>query len=280
VAWLWTLASLVTMVVVAYHISSRRRLTARAIASYVLALAGAVAFIAGFTLGVKEADRGRYGQVTSGVVVERLSSTGEEGTRFIGRRSRRRSNAVVTANGFQAHDVLARVVVTGSPAAWVVGYRFPCADGRTCWGRDFVSEELWRRVRPGQAINVRQADGETTTARLDENPQWSTALAQLGIGAVLLAAAALLAQHLSFFRRRVWLTAPAIVTGVEPITYGDHERWRIRFAYFDRDGAPQESADDAPPGGWKSGDPCVAVYQPEKPALATLRRAPDAPQSA
>jgi hypothetical protein len=280
VASLWTIASLVTAVVVAYRVSSKQRFTARGIASYACALAGAFALLAGFTLAVKEADRGRYGRVTSGVVVERLSSTGEEGTRFIGRRSRRRPNAVVTANGFQAHESLARIMIAGSPRAWVVDYRFGCAGGRMCRGRDFVSEALWRRVRPGQSINVRQADGEATTARLDENPQWPIALAQLGIGAALLLVAAALSRRGGFLRRRVWLTAPAIVTGVEPIKHGDHERWRIRFAYFDRDGAPQESADEVPPGRWKSGDPCVAVYRPEKPALATLRPAPGAPQSA
>jgi hypothetical protein len=75
------------------------------------------------------------------------------------------------------------------------------------------------------------------------------------------------------FRRRRWLTAPAVVTAVERLKDGDETRWRIRFAYFDRNGQVQESADQVTQGSWKTGDSCVAVYRPDQPDLATLQSA-------
>jgi len=63
------------------------------------------------------------------------------------------------------------------------------------------------------------------------------------------------------------------VTAVEPLKYGDETRWRIRFAYFDRHGQAQESADQVAQGSWKTGDSCVAVYPPDQPDLATLQSA-------
>ena len=54
-----------------------------------------------------------------------------------------------------------------------------------------------------------QADSETTTSRIDGNPQWATACADLGIGGLLLSAAGLISGRLVLFRRRRWLTAPA-----------------------------------------------------------------------
>ena len=45
----------------------------------------------------------------------------------------------------------------------------------------------------------------------------------------------------------------------------------MRFAYFDRDGAAQESADEVVTGHWKPGDECVAVYRQDRPSLATMQ---------
>jgi hypothetical protein len=53
--------------------------------------------------------------------------------------------------------VLARLIATGSPAAWVVQYRFSCDAPNGCSEREFVSKELWMRLRAGQPVNVRQA---------------------------------------------------------------------------------------------------------------------------
>jgi len=264
------------MVVVAYQLSSRGRITFRSIVAFGLAAGGVMAFLDGFMLGVAEESRARDGRVSSGVVVEKFSSSGAQGTRRMGRRGGRdqqHTRPVVTANGFAFYDPLARLIVTGSPDAWVVDYRFPCAGGSTCFARDLVSEEQWLPLRAGSMVNVRRADWETTTSRIDGDPRWATVFADLGIGSLLLAAAGLVSGRLVLFRRRRWLTAPAVVTAVERLKYGDETRWRIRFAYFDRNGQAQESADQVAQGSWKSGDPCVAVYRPDQPDLATLQPA-------
>jgi hypothetical protein len=134
-----------------------------------------------------------------------------------------------------------------------------------------VTEGLWSRLRVGQTVNVRRAAGETGTSRLDENPQWSSAFAELGISAALLLAAGLVSGRLALFRGRNWITAPAVVTAVDRVTYKDAVRWRVRFAYFDPDGVAQESADEVVNDMWKPGDECLAVFRPNEPALATMR---------
>lgn len=266
---------LVAMVWVAYMVSSRSRITARGIIAFALAAAGVLAVMDGFMLGVQEDGRARYGRVTSGVVIEMFSSTGADGSRRIGPsggRNQRVTRPVVTADGFAFYDSIARLITTGTPAAWVVDYRYPCRDGGTCTGRDFVTREYWSRLNVGMPVNVRQADWEKATSRLDENSRWATALIELAIGGVLLFASGVVSNRIVLFRHR-WLTAPAVVTAIESVQYGDDVRWRIRFAYFDRNGVPQESADQVVPGAWKTGDSCVAVYLPEKPDLATLQPA-------
>jgi len=276
VAWFPLIVRLVAMVVVAYQLSSRGRITGRGIVAFGLAAGGVMAFLDGFTLCVMEEGRARYGRVSSGVVVEKFSSSGAQGTRRIGRRGGRdqqHTRPVVTAHGFAFYDPLARLIVTGSAEAWVVDYRYPCAGSRACLDRDFVTEEEWLPVRAGSTINVRQADWETTTSRIDGNPRWATAFVDLSIGGLLLTAAGLVSGRLVLFRRRRWLTAPATVTAVERLKYGDETRWRIRFAYFDRNGQAQESADQVAQGSWKTGDSCIAVYRPDQPDLATLQSA-------
>ena len=264
------------MVAAAYQVSSRGRITGPGIVAFGLAAGGAMAFLDGFMLSATEDSRARYGRVSSGVVVEKFSSSAAQGTRQIGRRGGRNqqhTRPVVTANGFAFYEPLVRLIVTGSAEAWVVDYRFPCAGGRSCAGRDFVTREQWLPMRAGSTVNVRQADWETTTARIDGNPRWATACADLGIGTLLLTAAGLVSGRLVLFRRRRRLTAPAVVTAVERLNGGGQLRWRIRFAYFDRSGQAQESADQVARGAWKPGDSCVAVYRPDQPALATLQSA-------
>ncbi len=264
------------MVTVAYQVSSRGRITGRAIVAFGLAAGGVMAFLDGFMLGVTEESRARYGRVSSGVVVEKFSSSGAQGTRRIGRRGGRdqqHTRPVVTAKGFAFYEPLARLIVTGSAEAWVVDYRFPCAGRRGCSDRDFVTEKEWLPLRAGSTVNVRQADWETTTSRIDGRPRWALACAELGIGSLLLTAAGLISGRLVLFRRRRRLTAPAVVTAVERVKDGDETRWRIRFAFFDRHGQARESADQVAQGSWKTGDSCVAVYGPDQPDLATLQPA-------
>jgi hypothetical protein len=267
---------LATIVFVAYKLSSRSPFTLRGIGAYGLVVVGVMACFDGFSLAYHEESRARYGHVTSGVIVEKLSSTGAQGSRRIGRRGGRnqaRTRPVVTINGFQFHDVLARTIATGSPSAWVIDYRFPCDTMFGCFARDFVTEDLWMRLRAGQPVNVRQVRGERMTSRLDENRQWRIAVADLAIGAWLLCMAGILSGRIRVFRRRGWVTAPAVVLAVEPVRYGEDAGWRVRFAYFDRAGVPQESAAEVASTTYKVGDTCVAVFQPAQPDLATLRPA-------
>ena len=275
VALISLLAKLVAGVFIAYKITTRGKLTTSGMAAYVLAVIGVMACFDGFTLAYREENRARFGRVTSGVIVEKFSSSGAHGSRQIGRlggRDQARRRPIVTITGFHIHDVLARLITTGSPAAWVIVYRFPCDAPNGCYERDFVSEELWMRLRAGQPVNVRQAEGESWTGRLDEYPQWKLAAAEIALGAALLFAAGLLSGRISAkFRARRWVTAPAVVLAVEPVRTGEDPRWRIRFAYFDQEGVAQESADEVGTRPWKVGDDCVAVFQPTSPDLATLR---------
>ena len=273
------LLKVATPVVVAYKLRVGTRFTARGIAAYGFMAAGVLALFAGYDLAAVEEARFRYGHVYPGHVIEKLSSTGAEGTRHIGThggRNQAQTRPVVTISGFHLYDQLARLIVTGTPLAWVVDYQFACDAPRPCFGRDFVSEEQWARLPAGGAVNVRQAEGETSTSRLDDNPQWPFALADMGVGAVLLVVAAVLAERIVLFRRRQWLVVPAVVTAVEPVTYKDATRLRVRFAYFDPKGDPQESADEVAAGSWKPGDDCQAVLRADAPELATLQPLPAA----
>jgi hypothetical protein len=264
------------MVVVAYQLSSVGRINVRGIVAFAIAAAGVMAFLDGFTLAATEENRVRYGRVSSGVVIEKFSSSGAQGTRQIGRRGGRdqeHRRPVVTAKGFAFYEPLARLIVTGSADAWAVDYRFPCGGGGSCLGRDFLSKEEWLTLRTGSTVTVRQGDSETVTSRIDGDPRWQTAFIELAVGSLLLTAAGLVSGRLVLWRRRRWLVAPAVVTAVEPVKYGAETRWRIRFAYVDREGQAQESADQVAKNSWKIGDSCVAVYRPGQPDLATLRSA-------
>ena len=276
-ALLSLVAKLAAGVFVTYKLMTGSTLTLRGMATFVLVVIGVMACFDGLTLAYREENRARYGRVTSGVILEKLSSTGAQGSRQIGRRGGRdqaRRRPIVTITGFQVHDMLARLIATGSPAAWVIDYRFSCDAPYGCRDRDFVSEELWMRLREGQPVNVRQAQGESMTARLDEYPQWNFAAADIALGAALLFVAGLVSGRIEAFRTRRWVTAPAVVLAVEPVRYGDDPRWRVRFAYFDRAGVAQESADEVGSRAWRVGDSCIAVFQPTRPDLATLRANP------
>jgi hypothetical protein len=236
-----------------------------------LAAAGVIALIDGFSLAVIEESRARYGQVVSGVVEERLSTTGELGTRTIGGRRRFGRGPTVRTTGFDAYQTMTRAVLTGSLDAWVIDYRYPCSIGNgMCRERDFVPHALWLRLEAGHAVNVRQSKEETRTARLDENPQRGLAMVKTALACVLLALAAAFSGRLTILGRRKYVQADAIVTSVEPVKYGDEVRWKVRFAYFDVKGNAQDSVDEVNDPNWKSGDGCYAVYSPQTPDVATL----------
>ena len=232
---------------------------------------GALGFCEGFLLAVREESRSRYGQVVPGFVVEKMVSDG--GDRTGGRSWTRDGRVLRTGPGIDLliYRRIARLMATGSARTLIVAYRYPCRTNLgTCLGRDYVGPALWATLRIGGTVSVRRVEGETGTARLDENPQWTVALGDMGIGVVLLTAAALLSGRLTPRRRR-YLSASAVVTRVEQVTYGDAIRWKVRFAYFDSNGNAQDSADEVNQATWKAGDDCVAVYRPETPDLATLQ---------
>ena len=226
-----------------YWIYAGRSATARGTIALLMSVFGALAAYDGVTLAVREYGRANDGVVTSGLVVGKLSSTGADGSQTVRAPRSRRSRSFVMADGFGIHDELARLILTGSTTAWVVDYRYGCARSQGCSGRDFVPEAFWRRISVGQAINVRRWHDETRSSRLDGNPQWAVAIVDLSFAAVLLLIAAGVCGRLTPPRRR-YLTAPAVVTAVEPVKYRDVTRWRVRFAYFDQTGVAQESADE------------------------------------
>jgi hypothetical protein len=270
-----SVAVLFVVVAWACWMSSGRPLTAGAVKAFLIGAVAAVAAYDGVALAVQEYARAHDGRVMAGVVVEKISSSGAERSRRIREARWWRNGPIITVDGFKVHDVLARMILTGSPNAWIIEYRYTCEHPRGCRGRDFVPEALWRRLRQGQTINVRRSNGETDSSRLDENPRHGAAIADLAIAGTLLLAAALVSGRLTAPARRRYLTVPAVVTAIEPVTYRDVTRWRIRFAYFDPQGSAQEGVDELLTAAWKSCDACLAVFPPERPDLASFRALSD-----
>lgn len=263
------------MIGVFYVLISRRSAPGNGLA-LLLALLAAASLIDGCLLLGREYSLWQDGRVSRGVVVDKLSSTGASGSRTIGLRwrwRRHRYPALATPTGFYFHDELARLMLTGSADAWVVVYRYPCNAARNCWEREFVRRELWSDLQVGQTVNVRVAMGQAQ-GRLDDNPTWSTAIAKIGIGITIALVAGFMSGRLALRRRRRYVTAPAIVTAVEPVTLGGEVRWCVRFAYVDTNGTACESADEIGVSGLKPGDDCIAVYPPQHPELGGLRLIP------
>lgn len=270
--WLTFALKLAIPVVIAYWIVGGQPFRLRG-AAFLCAGVGLVTFYQGFDRARMEDARARYGRVTTGTIVEKFSSLERSGSRYIGPwggRDQVNRRPIVTGKGFMLNQRLTRWIATGSPFAWVIEYQFSCDAPRSCSERDFVSEETWSRLRVGQVVRVREIADQPYSGRLEANPQWTLALIELGLGSLLLVSARVMSGR-PLFRRREWMTAPAVVMRVEPVTYPDATRWRIHFAYFDRDGRAQESADEVATGTWKEGDDCIAVFRRKTPDLATLR---------
>ena len=243
-------------------------------AAFLLLLAAAAPVIAGGTALFSEFERRQDPRVVRGVIVEKLSSTGENGSRTIGGgrrwRAGRRLPTVLTGKGFSLHDELARLMLTGSTNAWVVDYSYPCGARPACWERDFVSYALWSDLRAGQAVNV-LTSANARSGRLENNTPWGTALATLAIGGTLLGVAAVAAGYRPRRRQRL-VTVPAVVTSIERVAANGHA-WRVGFAYFSADGTAREGADEVYVSGVRPGDSCSVVYPENQPELGILRRA-------
>lgn len=262
-------AQLVTFVAIAYFISLRRLPRLRGIAAFFLFMYGTLGFYDGCVLAFREQARAQYGRVLSGVVVEKYRADG----RGLTVASTGRQGPYIRQDGYLVSHTVAHWLAYGSRPAGFVDYRYPCTAGRngSCLGRDRVTPELWSRLGVGDRVNVRQADTETVTARLDENPQRVLAAAQAAASFVFLLAGALVSGRLKLRRRTKYLQSEGVVTSVRMVTYGEEQRWKVTFAYFDQNGLAQESVDEVNQPTWKSGDSCIATYRPEIPDLATLQ---------
>jgi hypothetical protein len=254
-------------VALAYWVRTGRKLTARGAALLLSAVAVWATYDAGM-IAVREYDSAQHGRVQTGIVVKKLSSTGADGSERLRSPRSRRSRRLITTEGFKIHDVLARLIFTGSTNAWVIEYRYSC-DQHPCRARDFVPETLWRELHNGQTVNVRRSNG--SGSRLDANPPWTTAIANMAIAAALLLAAGLVSGGLTVRLGRRYVSAPAVVTAIEPVKYRDVTRWRIRFSYVDPDGNGQEGVDEVVTDAWQPGDACLAVFPLEQPGLAGFR---------
>ncbi len=237
-------------------------------------LLGAAATLAaydGITRARREYASTHDGRVTPGVVVAQIDPTKAKEPWIPNRRGRlRRDLRTLTVEGSRFHDVLGRLILTGSARAWSIEYRYECERPRGCYGRDIVPEALWRRLYPGQTINVRRPNGDMDSSRIEDNPQWARAMVDLATAAALLLAAGAVSGQLKRRQPR-YVTAPAVVTAIEPVRTGDEPTWRVSFAYFDSKGATYEAANEFLVAVCKPGDEGLAVFPPNQPDLATFR---------
>ena len=242
-------------------------------AALMLLLLAAVPLASGGLALVRESDRWQQPRVVTGVIQEKLSSTGENGTRTIGGgrrwRAGRRLPTVLTSNGFGIDDELARLILTGSTNAWVVEYTYPCRSARgACWQREFVSHGRWSELRTGERVNVLTLSSNGTRGRLENNPLLGTALVKLAIGVTLVAIAALISGRWPRRRERD-VIVPGVVTSVERVA-ADGDVWRVGFAYFSGDGTAREGADEIYVSGVRPGDSCTVTYPENRPELGIL----------
>lgn len=260
----------------ALYILLGKKRTTREYIAFGVGVAAVVPLLDGGTTLVQESARLQDGAIVAGVVTGKLSSTGADGTRTIGRqRWGRPSPTINTIHGFRAHEMLARWIVTGSRHAWVVEYRYPCGNGSGCVNREFVDRALWSRVEVGQVVNVRTAKGLDDSGRLGENPMLAIGAVKFAIGAAIAFAAAALSGWRSP-RRRKCATVPAVIMSVEPIQLGERVHWKVGYAYFAPDGTAYQRADEVYVPGLKPGDDCLAVYPVDAPDLGTLKPQPRA----
>jgi hypothetical protein len=263
--------SLVFLAVAAggYRLHSVRSSTLGVVGGLVLGAAAMLAAYDGATRAQREYAATHDGRVTAGVVIAQIDPRkGDE--RVLRHRQLRRDLRTLLVEGSRLHDVLGRVILTGSPRAWAVEYRYECERPRGCYGRDLVPEALWHRLYPGQEVRVRRPNGEIDSSRLEDNPQWARAMADLAIAAAMFLAAAAVSGQLQRRQPR-YVTVPAVVTAIEPLRTGDEPTWRVKFAYVDASGAMHEAANEFVVVVCEPGDEGLAVFPPNQPDLAAFR---------
>ena len=226
----------------------------------------------GTVMLAREYGRWQHGLVTPAVLTGKVAADAEEKSpkpRYRNRYARRRLliEFLLTSDGYRFDDYLARLLRTGTLNGWRVQYRYGCSTG-FCEQTDFVSREVWTDVRVGQSVNMRSATDIRDAGRLDQDRQWPTGLIKVGIGGALAIFASYLTGRLK--GRQKFVTVPAVVTSVEPVTT-DGGGWRIGFAYFSACGMACESASVVYVPGIKTGDNCMATYPAGQPVLGSLR---------
>lgn len=265
----WIIAFFAFLISGTYRLH-RRKPTGQNVAALILWTAASWPLLDGGFELEREIARRERGRIDPGIVLTKHSSTGEDGSSTIGRshRSSGGNPSVNTEDGFRFYDVLARLLLTGSRHAWVVDFRYPCETSSGCVGRDFVPRELWKRLQPGETINVRSVEGRVGSGRVSANNDLLTPTVKFAMGGLLAALATLLMR--GYTPKQKYVTVPAIVMSVKPVPSGDTLHWKVRFAYFDENGVARESSDEFFRAGLNVGDDCVARYPVGKPDLGTL----------
>ncbi len=175
------------VVLAAYHLYKRQIPSVQRIVAYLIVVAALTASWAGLRLAITEHALGRYGRVVAGTLRERVSTTGEIGTRTVGVLPA----ALIPSEANAFYEILERLIATGSAEAWAVTYDYPCGQTQRCEGRAVVSRARWLQMHAGDAVAVRYVQGRVAGARLDDDSQWATAIARMAIGTALFAAAVL-----------------------------------------------------------------------------------------
>jgi hypothetical protein len=196
-----------------YWILHGRPSTMGRVLAGLIALTGALAAYDGAILAYWEYTRLNGGRVQSAVVIGKSSTTDIDGAPRVRSRRARRIQLMAAAAGFKFHEIVGRIALDGSPDAWFIEYRYGCEHAQGCRGRDFVSEELWRRVHVGQAVNVRR-DGAMGSSRLEENSQAALAIVYLATASTFLWLAWLVSERAN--RRRQRHHVPDIETAIHP----------------------------------------------------------------
>ena len=152
-AYVWPVSYLVFLgvfVAWGYSLYSGRFPRLGVLGGLLLGAAATLAAYDGTTRAQREYASTHDGRLTPGVVVAQIDPTKANTPRVPGRRRLRRDLETLTIEGSRLHDVLGRLILTGSPRAWSIEYRYECERPRGCYGRDIVPEALWRRLYPGK----------------------------------------------------------------------------------------------------------------------------------
>ena len=95
-------------------------------------------------------------------------------------------------------------------------------------------------------------------------------LGQIAVGVALLGLAVIVKRFADPARRRLPLSAAAVVTAVTPIDPHGRPRWNVQFTYLDDEGIAHEASQEFMRDAWKPGDEAIAEYDKDRPQEAVL----------